>query len=316
MRRIIPFFIFFLVGHFLYGQTIYNVNGKAGGYLENSVLWGFDGTPLMHLSNENFYTFDGKHVGFFVTGILYNQQGQITGFKKGSVIMPTEPDPPKAPKAPLSPKAPLEPTPPRPPLLNTFATTTGQTSNSGLPYPSAPTKNFPSKSSGSVTGNDILSYQSDPALGGVSTGGSIDNSQMNTAVNNLAYSSMELNQYKLQLAYKAKPYMDAAWQAYNKKDLVNAEYNAKQALIIAGNYHFGANYLLGVIYLDKYDYQTAINYLDLAIKQYKKNGDYYAVRGFCHYKLENKKQSKKDFKKGKRKGSKAAVNYLSSLSFK
>ena len=52
------------------------------------------------------------------------------------------------------------------------------------------------------------------------------------------------------------------------------------------------------------------------IKQYKKNGDYYAVRGFCHYKLENKKQSKKDFKKGKRKGSKAAVNYLSSLSFK
>ena len=55
MRRIIPFFIFFLVGHFLYGQTIYNVNGKAGGYLENSVLWGFDGTPLMHLSNENFY---------------------------------------------------------------------------------------------------------------------------------------------------------------------------------------------------------------------------------------------------------------------
>ena len=44
-------------------MTLYNKKGKAAAYIENDVIWTFDGRVVAYLFQEAVYNFPGKQLG-------------------------------------------------------------------------------------------------------------------------------------------------------------------------------------------------------------------------------------------------------------
>jgi len=302
------YFLTLLLSSLLYAsnaQTLFNEAGKGVAFIEGEVIYSTGGFPIGYISDVNIFNYKGIYIGFFNNGIWYNSKGQINYFQKGALSNVTQPDPVKSPKQPLPPRGPKELPPPKPPLQFIFAS---NSDNYSIPLQKFSSPNSHNTNISSYNGDANLGLGSNPNIPAISSNS--NSNIINETANNINNRNSQLMQFKWQLAFKAKPYIDDAYRYYYKKDLYNAGINAKEALSIIGNDAHSANFLLGLIYSDRRAWGTAIEYFNLAIQKYSKDGNYYAHRGFCYFQMNEKKKSRKDLVKGKRKGSQLAKDFL------
>jgi len=82
--------------------SLFNSKGKPIAYIDTDdlTIYLWNGKPVAYLfSNDNklhIYGFNGKHLGWFVSGIIRDHEGDAVGFKEGAVNVYTEYEPYKA----------------------------------------------------------------------------------------------------------------------------------------------------------------------------------------------------------------------------
>jgi hypothetical protein len=84
-----------------YGEdeiSIFDKNGDAKAYIADDLtiyLW--DGNPVAYLyksgSDWHVYGFNGVHLGWYVDGIIYDNNGYTVGAQKDAIIMVTSIEP-------------------------------------------------------------------------------------------------------------------------------------------------------------------------------------------------------------------------------
>jgi len=69
-------------------ETIHDRNGSAVAYVDyddESTIYMWNGKPVGYLDQNNkVYGFNGKHLGWYEDGILWNLQGERSGFNKNA----------------------------------------------------------------------------------------------------------------------------------------------------------------------------------------------------------------------------------------
>jgi hypothetical protein len=94
MRLFLIVLIFSLCSTFTKAQTYYDSKGNATIYYNrtNNTFFSFDGEPLYYLKNDaatsdvHIYNFKGKHIGWYSSGRLYSNTGDIFLFTKNSGV--------------------------------------------------------------------------------------------------------------------------------------------------------------------------------------------------------------------------------------
>ncbi|WP_281227294.1 4-fold beta flower protein [Flavobacterium aquiphilum] len=70
-------------------ETLHNTQGRTIAYIDYSddnTIYLWNGTPTGYLDSDNrIYGFNGKHLGWYEDGILWDLNGNRTGFNKQSL---------------------------------------------------------------------------------------------------------------------------------------------------------------------------------------------------------------------------------------
>jgi hypothetical protein len=74
--------------------SLFDKEGEAKAYIAGDLtiyLW--DGTPVAYLNNSNdtwhVYGFNGNHLGWYINGIIYNNEGDTVGAQQDAINMIT-----------------------------------------------------------------------------------------------------------------------------------------------------------------------------------------------------------------------------------
>lgn len=76
--------------------TLFNSKGEATAYIDTSdelIIYLWDGDPVAYIHDDDVYGFNGKHLGWFVDGIIWDNEGNAVGFIEGAVNMVTSIEP-------------------------------------------------------------------------------------------------------------------------------------------------------------------------------------------------------------------------------
>lgn len=66
-------------------ETLFETNGTPVAYIDysDSTIFLWNGKPVGYLDADNcIFGFNGKHLGWYEDGIVWNLQGEITGYNK------------------------------------------------------------------------------------------------------------------------------------------------------------------------------------------------------------------------------------------
>lgn len=101
--------------------TLFDSKGEPIAYIdyeEEEVIFMWDGTPVAFLEKNDgdncIFGFNGKFLGWYKSGIIYNEEGYPVGAKEGAVNMRTQREPRKSrqarvPRKPRTPRVPRMP---------------------------------------------------------------------------------------------------------------------------------------------------------------------------------------------------------------
>lgn len=73
-------------------ETLFDKQGKPVAYInfQSSVIYLWDGKPVAYLHDDHVYGFNGKHLGWFVKGVVWDENGARVGFTKPTLpVYPT-----------------------------------------------------------------------------------------------------------------------------------------------------------------------------------------------------------------------------------
>ena len=79
--------------------SLFDSSGKATAYIsENLVIYLWSGKPVAYLVEDkaggfHIYGFNGKHLGWFVSGIIYDHHGYVVGAVKEAFVTPPSYEP-------------------------------------------------------------------------------------------------------------------------------------------------------------------------------------------------------------------------------
>jgi len=100
-------------------QALFNVNGEPIAYISDDhmrAIYLWDGHPVAYLYEYHVYGFNGRHLGWFINGIVYDHEGNRTGFTAATCPIAVYEEPAKARKYPLDKIEPRCQAPPLPDL--------------------------------------------------------------------------------------------------------------------------------------------------------------------------------------------------------
>ena len=107
-------------------KTLFDKNGEAVAYVTNDyneTIYLWEGSPVAYLYEDaHVYGINGRHLGWFVNGILYNNNGKRIGFTSNTSPVPITKEPVKTKKQPMYEIRPRWSAPPFPQLTFDFAT--------------------------------------------------------------------------------------------------------------------------------------------------------------------------------------------------
>ncbi len=106
-------------------KTLFNKRGDPVAYISddyNETIYLTDGSPVAYLYNQDHvYGLNGRHLGWWIEGILYNHDGERTGFTSSTSPVPIGKEPAKTRRKPMDEIKPRWEAPPFPKLSFSFA---------------------------------------------------------------------------------------------------------------------------------------------------------------------------------------------------
>jgi hypothetical protein len=108
--------------------SLYDKNGDAKAYIDDDhTIYLWNGDPVAYLSNTNslwhVYGFNGKHLGWYIDGVIYDQNGNPVGAQKDAVSMMTSLEGMKGMKSMMPMKSMKEMAPMKPMLSSSWSRT-------------------------------------------------------------------------------------------------------------------------------------------------------------------------------------------------
>jgi hypothetical protein len=107
-------------------RTLFNKNGDAVAYLTDNyykAIYMLDGHPVAYLyEDRHIYGINGRHLGWFINDMVFNHNGERTGFTSSTCPVPVANEPVKAEKFYMDELRPRWAAPPFPNLSFDYAT--------------------------------------------------------------------------------------------------------------------------------------------------------------------------------------------------
>ena len=100
-------------------RALFNSWGEPVAYISEDarkIIFLWDGHPVAYLYGHHVYGFSGQHLGWFISGVVYDIEGHRIGFTSSTSPLPASQEPPKAKKYDLAKMEPREEAPPLPDL--------------------------------------------------------------------------------------------------------------------------------------------------------------------------------------------------------
>lgn len=100
-------------------KALFNSGGEPIAYISEDarkIIFLWDGHPVAYLYGHHVYGFNGQHLGWFISGVVYDIEGYRIGFTSSTSPLPAFQEPPKAKRYAVAKIEPREEAPPLPDL--------------------------------------------------------------------------------------------------------------------------------------------------------------------------------------------------------